>query len=373
MQIDSLRFTGDSLTKGLEVYCVGGAVRDSLLGLKIKDRDWVVVSATPDEMESRGFKPVGADFPVFIHPISGEEYALARTERKISKGYHGFSFFTGDVSLEEDLRRRDFTINAMAVDREGNLIDPFNGYKDLQDRVFRHVSDSFSEDPVRILRLGRFLARFDQFSVAQETIDLCRKMVGEGEIDALVQERVWRELSRALIENVPSKFFQIMEKVGAIKILFPNMQVPQKGDYLDRGRKHGFDLIRQYCVFTSYFPDFIAPQFAVPREYREYAKSLPLLYEILKDIQLQPQQILEAITIVDGLRKPSKFLALLEVVNLLLENEGPLSHAQWAEIIQLVITVPTADLINLSPLQIKEHVQNSRLQIIQDYIDDLKA
>src|SRR5690606_26248936 len=187
----------DPAIAGLDVYIVGGAVRDALLGgaAQDSDRDWVVVGATPEQMADRGFIPVGGDFPVFLHPRSKEEYALARTERKSGRGYKGFTFYTGtDVTLEDDLRRRDLTINAIAQAPDGRLVDPLGGRADIRDRIFRHVGQAFVEDPVRLLRLARFAARFPDFSIAPETMDLARRLVDEGEVDALVPERVWREM-----------------------------------------------------------------------------------------------------------------------------------------------------------------------------------
>jgi tRNA nucleotidyltransferase/poly(A) polymerase len=192
--------TLDEAVAGLDVYVVGGAVRDGLLGLPAGDRDWVVVGATPQEMSRRGFIPVGGDFPVFLHPRSKEEYALARTERKSGRGYKGFTFYTGvDVTLEDDLRRRDLTINAIARRPDGVLVDPLNGQADIRARVLRHVGQAFAEDPVRLLRLARFAARFDAFSIAPETMALCRRLVAEGEVDARVPERVWREVAKGLL------------------------------------------------------------------------------------------------------------------------------------------------------------------------------
>src|SRR5687768_6664557 len=190
----------------MQTYMVGGAVRDALLGLPVNDRDWVVVGATPEEMVLAGYLPVGRDFPVFLHPETREEYALARTERKTGRGYHGFSFHTDRaVTLEEDLGRRDLTINAMARDEQGRLVDPFGGQMDLRGRVLRHVTDAFREDPVRILRVARFAARFADFGLAPETMELMRSMVIAGEADALVAERVWQELARGLMEHRPSR------------------------------------------------------------------------------------------------------------------------------------------------------------------------
>ncbi|MEO8278260.1 MAG: multifunctional CCA addition/repair protein [Ideonella sp.] len=220
----------------MKTWLVGGAVRDALLGLPVIDRDWVVVGSTPQQMLDAGFLPVGKDFPVFLHPESHEEYALARTERKTAPGYHGFSFHADpSVTLEEDLLRRDLTINAMAQNEQGTLVDPCDGQRDLQQRVLRHVSDAFAEDPVRILRLARFAARFHDFNVAPETLQLMRSMVAAGEVDSLVAERVWQELSRGLMETRPSRMFEVLRGCGALARLLPEVDrlwgVPQRADY----------------------------------------------------------------------------------------------------------------------------------------------
>jgi len=220
----------------MQTYMVGGAVRDALLGLPVHDRDWVVVGATPEQMVLAGFLPVGRDFPVFLHPDTREEYALARTERKTGRGYHGFSFHADPgVTLQEDLARRDLTINAMAQAGDGSIIDPFGGRQDLQARVLRHVTDAFREDPVRILRVARFAARFADFSVAEGTQRLMREMVQAGEVDALVPERVWQELARGLMEARPSRMFEVLRACGALERLLPEVDrlwgVPQRADY----------------------------------------------------------------------------------------------------------------------------------------------
>jgi len=209
----------------MKAYVVGGAVRDRLLGSTVNDRDWVVVGATPEHMLAAGFTPVGRDFPVFLHPTTREEYALARTERKARPGYHGFVFHAApDVTLQQDLARRDLTINAIAEDPDtGELIDPFNGQRDIQDRVLRHVSDAFAEDPVRLLRLARFAARWPGFSVAPATLALLRQLVDAGEVDALVPERVWQELARGLIERAPSRMFEVLRTCGALARIAPEI------------------------------------------------------------------------------------------------------------------------------------------------------
>jgi tRNA nucleotidyltransferase (CCA-adding enzyme) len=219
----------------MQTYLVGGAVRDRLLGLPVTDRDWVVVGATPQALVDAGYLPVGRDFPVFLHPQTREEYALARTERKTAPGYRGFAVHAApDVTLEQDLSRRDLTINAMAQDEAGRVIDPFGGERDIAARVLRHVSAAFAEDPVRILRLARLAARFAEFSVADETIALARRMVDEGDADALVPERVWQELSRGLMEQRPSRMFDVLRACGALARLLPEVDrlwgVPQRAD-----------------------------------------------------------------------------------------------------------------------------------------------
>ena len=213
-------------------YIVGGAVRDALLGRPASDRDWVVVGGTPEALLAAGYKPVGKDFPVFLDPACGEEVALARTERKSAPGYHGFSFHAApEVTLEDDLRRRDLTINAIAQAEDGTLIDPFGGQRDLAARVLRHVSPAFAEDPVRLLRLARFAARFPDFTVAPETEDLCRALVQAGEVDALVPERVWQELARGLMEVAPGRMIELLRRTGALARLLPELDrlwgVPQ--------------------------------------------------------------------------------------------------------------------------------------------------
>jgi tRNA nucleotidyltransferase (CCA-adding enzyme) len=212
----------------MQVYLVGGAVRDEQLGIPVSERDWCVVGATPEDLEELGYKRVGKDFPVFLHPESGEEYALARTERKTAAGYHGFEFQTSpDVTIEDDLGRRDLTINAIAMDADGNIVDPYNGISDIDNRLLRHVSDAFVEDPVRILRVARFAARFFTlgFRVAPETMQLMRSMVANGEVDALVPDRVWKETESALAGNDAHVFFETLRECGALRVLYPEVDV----------------------------------------------------------------------------------------------------------------------------------------------------
>jgi tRNA nucleotidyltransferase (CCA-adding enzyme) len=230
----------------MEVFVVGGAVRDALLGLPVSDRDWVVVGSTPEAMAAQGYVPVGKDFPVFLHPKTREEYALARTERKTARGYKGFAVQAApDVTLQEDLARRDLTINALALPEvlahapcaqwAGHITDPYGGQRDLQAKVLRHVTSAFAEDPVRILRLARFAARFADFAVAPETMALMRQMVQDGEVDHLVPERVWQEIARGLMSQQPSRMFEVLRECGALKVLLPELDrlwgVPQRAEH----------------------------------------------------------------------------------------------------------------------------------------------
>lgn len=279
----------------MQIFLVGGAVRDRLMGHPHGDRDWVVVGATPEQMGAAGYLPVGRDFPVFLHPRTREEYALARIERKTAPGYHGFSFRADpDVTLEEDLSRRDLTINAMAMDDDGTLIDPWGGRADLRDRVLRHVGSAFVEDPVRILRLARFLARFTAFSVAPETLALCRTMVAAGEVDALVPERVWQELSRGLMEAAPSRMFLFLRECGALARLLPEVEalfgVPQRAEYhpevdtgvhlmmvLDMAARLETALPVRFACLTHDLGKATTPADVLPRHIGHEARSVQLL------------------------------------------------------------------------------------------------
>ncbi|MBN3758443.1 multifunctional CCA addition/repair protein [Paraburkholderia sp. Tr-20389] len=294
----------------MNIYAVGGAIRDELLGMAVQDRDYVVVGATPEQMIAQGFRPVGKDFPVFLHPDTHEEYALARTERKTSAGYHGFQFFYApDVTLEEDLARRDLTINAMAreVTPDGNLIgpviDPFNGQEDLKHRVFRHVSDAFLEDPVRILRVARFSARFTDFSVAPDTLALMRKMVDAGEVDALVPERVWQELSRGLMEKKPSRMFEVLRDCGALARILPEIDalygVPQRADYhpevdtgvhvmmvVDHAAAQNYALAVRFAALTHDLGKATTPGDVLPRHIGHEGRSVDLLKPLCERLRV---------------------------------------------------------------------------------------
>ncbi|RYF43952.1 MAG: multifunctional CCA addition/repair protein [Comamonadaceae bacterium] len=279
----------------MQIYMVGGAVRDALLGLPVNDHDWVVVDTTPEEMIRGGYLPVGKDFPVFLHPTTREEYALARTERKSAPGYRGFTVHAEPgVTLEEDLARRDLTINAIAQDGEGKLIDPFHGRADLKQRVLRHVTEAFREDPVRILRLARFAARFADFTIAPETMMLMRAMVQHGEVDSLVAERVWQELARGLMENQPSRMFEVLRECGALAKLLPEVDrlwgVPQRAEYhpevdtgvhlmmvLDMSARLGAPLAVRFACLTHDLGKGTTPAEMLPRHLGHEERSARLL------------------------------------------------------------------------------------------------
>jgi tRNA nucleotidyltransferase (CCA-adding enzyme) len=307
----------------VKTYCVGGAVRDELLGRPVKDRDFVVVGATPEEMIRQGYKPVGKDFPVFLHPRTQEEYALARTERKTARGYHGFEFRTApDVTLEQDLARRDLTINAIARDEDGRLIDPFNGAADLKAGVLRHVSAAFAEDPVRILRVARFAARYG-FRVAPETMKLMRGMAASGEADALVAERVWQEVARGLMETKPSRMFEVLRECSALARVMPEVDalwddpdaVREAMRVLDAAAGAGATLPARFAALARALDplavEALAGRLKVPADCRDLALLAARHANTMLDAaELDPQSVLELFSAVDAWRRPERFAEL---------------------------------------------------------------
>ena len=355
----------------MDIYLVGGAVRDKLLGLEVVDRDHVVVGARPEDLVALGYRPVGKDFPVFLHPGSAEEYALARTERKTGRGYHGFAFQADpSVTLEQDLERRDLTINAMAEAADGTIVDPFGGRADLEARVLRHVSPAFAEDPVRVLRVARFAARFAPlgFTIAQETIALMRRMVEDGEVDHLVAERVWAETRRALGERSPSAFVRALRASGALAVVFPEVDalygVPQRAEYhpevdtgvhvemvLDMAARlaPGDDLVG-WCALTHDLGKALTPKDELPRHLRhehngvaplrglnerlrvpaEHAALSVLVcrhhLEAHRALELRPRTVLELLERLDAFRRPERvrrFLLACEA-----DKRGRLGHEE---------------------------------------------
>ncbi len=347
-----LNFTNDRMnTDTMTIYLVGGAVRDALLNLPVKERDWVVVGATPDDLLTRGFRPVGKDFPVFLHPETHDEYALARTERKTAPGYHGFHVHAApEVTLEDDLQRRDLTINAMARDAQGQLIDPYHGARDLEARWLRHVSPAFAEDPVRILRVARFSARYASlgFRVAPETLALMRDMAASGEVDHLTSERVWAETVRALGESRPERFIETLRDCGALAHIFPELdrlfgvpQPPAHHPEIDTGVhtlmalaqavQLGADAVTRFAVLVHDFGKGMTPPEEWPRHLghedrgadlvRAFCQRLriPNLHRELgvltaryhthchRALELRPKTLLKILQGLDVLRKPQRF------------------------------------------------------------------
>jgi tRNA nucleotidyltransferase (CCA-adding enzyme) len=307
----------------MKTYAVGGSVRDELLGLPVQDRDWVVVGATPEAMAKLGFRPVGADFPVFLHPETHEEHALARTERKTGPGYRGFTFHASpDVTLEEDLRRRDLTINAMARAEDGTLVDPHGGRADLERGVLRHVSEAFAEDPVRILRVARFAARFG-FSVAPETMALMRRMVEAGEADHLVAERVWQELARGLSEPMPARFIEVLDECGALDRVLPEIAtLRQAGDLaLVRARLEAAAVfatpVRFAALTTGLSPEAVrhlCERVNAPGECRDLAELAARERGAAEGAgALAPEGVLTLLERTDAFRRPDRLERLLQV------------------------------------------------------------
>jgi tRNA nucleotidyltransferase (CCA-adding enzyme) len=402
----------------MKVYMVGGAVRDRLLGLPVQDRDWVVTGATPEAMIAGGYTPVGKDFPVFLHPQTHEEYALARTERKTARGYHGFEFHTSpDVTVEQDLQRRDLTINAMAQTPEGELIDPYGGLADLQAKVLRHVSDAFAEDPVRILRLARFAARFVEFSVAAETLVLMRRMVEEGEVDALVPERVWQELSRGLMEPRPSRMFEVLRSCGALARILPEVDrlwgVPQRAEYhpevdtgmhlmlvLDMSARLAASLPVRFACLGHDLGKGTTPADVLPRHLGHEARSVELLRDLCQRLRvptecrelaevvarehgnvhrsadLNPAALVRLLERCDAFRKPQRFEEVLLGCEcdargrLGLENEPYPPRERLMTVLRAAQSVPTAALAEqalqrgLKGPQIAQAIHDARIQAV---------
>ena len=340
--------------KTMQIFSVGGAVRDELLGLPVQDRDYVVVGATPEQMNALGYKPVGKDFPVFLHPQTHAEYALARTERKTAPGYKGFAFHAApDVTLEQDLARRDLTINAIAKSEDGALIDPYHGRRDLDAKILRHVSSAFAEDPVRILRVARFAARFADFVLAGETLALMRQMTDQGEVDHLVRERVWQEFSRGLMEDKPSRMFEILRNCGALQKILPEVDalwgVPQRADFhpeVDTG-VHVMMVIDMAAQMRSALPVRFAalthdlgkgdtPADVLPRHIGHESRSVALLGPLCERLrvpadcrdlallvarfhgdihrvdELKPTTVMRVFEHCDAFRRPERFAQVLQ-------------------------------------------------------------
>lgn len=405
-----------------KIYCVGGSVRDRLLGLAVQDHDWVVVGSTPEHMVEQGFQPVGKDFPVFLHPQTHEEYALARTERKTARGYQGFAVYAApDVTLEQDLLRRDFTINAIAQDADGKLIDPHNGVADLRAGILRHVSAAFSEDPVRILRAARFAARFG-FTIAPETLALMRGMVDDGEVDALVAERVWQELARGLMEKKPSRFFETLRSCGALAKIIPEVDalfgVPQPEKHhpeidcgihtmlvVDDAALHDYPLAVRFAALAHDLGKAATPKDILPRHIGHELRSVDLLQAMCERLrvpadcrdlgllaaryhgdihrakELRAETIIKLFQSTDAWRRPERFTQLLQACSS--DARGRTGHEQDAYpqadyLLQLLAAARTVDAGEIARQCadnsiIAAAVQQARIGAIEELVEKLRS
>ncbi|MDZ4099587.1 MAG: multifunctional CCA addition/repair protein [Methylophilaceae bacterium] len=399
----------------MKIYRVGGAVRDELLGLAVKDKDYVVVGATPEQMTALGYRPVGKDFPVFLHPESHEEYALARTERKTAKGYKGFQVYASpDVTLEEDLARRDLTINAIAKSEQGALIDLFNGQSDILNKVLRHVSEAFIEDPVRILRAARFAARFTDFTVAPETMQLMQKMVQDGEVDALVPERVWQELAKGLMEAKPSRMFEVLRESGALKRILPEVdrlwgvpQPPQHHPEIDTGAhvmmvvdyaaSQHYSLAVRFAALTHDLGKGTTPKEVLPRHIGHEERSVNLLKDVCKRLrvpndckemahivakfhgkvyridEMRPDTKVRFLQDTDAIRQPERFKEFLRACECDFKGrtgyeDKPVPHTEeWLKLLDVVMQVDAGAIAKQfgEPEKIKEAVFQARIEAVK--------
>ncbi|MBS7806250.1 multifunctional CCA addition/repair protein [Variovorax sp. PCZ-1] len=423
----------------MKTYLVGGAVRDALMDRPVKDRDWCVVGSSPQEMLDAGFLPVGKDFPVFLHPQTKEEYALARTERKTAPGYHGFEFHAAaDVTIEQDLARRDLTINSIALCADSMpangifdikklpknaVIDPFEGQKDIQEKLLRHTSYAFEEDPVRILRVARFAARYVGFSVAKPTMDLMRRMVAAGEVEALVAERVWQEISKGLMEDKPSRMFQVLRQCGALQVLLPEVErlwgVPQRAEYhpeidtgvhlmmvLDMAAQLNAPLPVRFACLVHDLGKGSTPQDVLPRHIGHEIRSVDLLLPVCERLRV-PTECKELAVVVakehgnihrsdeldakatlrllercDAIRKPQRFAQVLQAcecdargrLGLQEQTYLPAQRLAWA--LELVLAVPTADIAadalerGMRAEQIGQAIASARVRVLSENLKE---
>ncbi|UOF93606.1 MAG: tRNA nucleotidyltransferase [Bordetella sp.] len=359
----------DEIIQGLEIYLVGGTIRDNLIGLPSSgDFDWVVIGSDSKEMINRGFVSVGNHFPVFLHPISKEEYALARTEKKIGKGYRGFTFYTGaDVTLTDDLFRRDLTINAIAKSSTGQLIDPFNGIQDIKRKRLNHVSSAFKEDPVRILRLARFCAKFSDFFVSEETLDLCKMMVKTGEVNNLISERVWKEISRGLLSETPSKMFDFLEYTGALINIIPELKISDLVKRRLDNLPNDVNLSMRYAIlcFDSKLKEMIHKRFRAPKNCIENANLFPIISQELKKPFLDAKDQLFLLEKTDALRKPDRFIEFLRIFSFV---EGKnIDRSIWKNRINKLRTINISSLSEFSKkenIHIKYEIRKARLKIL---------
>jgi len=419
------------------VFVVGGAVRDALMGQRVNDRDWVVVGSTPEAMSAQGYVPVGKDFPVFLHPQTREEYALARTERKTARGYKGFAVQAApDVTLEEDLARRDLTVNAMAVPEAlahqapstwtGQIVDPYGGLSDLQSKVLRHVTKAFAEDPVRILRLARFAARFADFSVAGDTMALMRQMVEDGEVDHLVPERVWQELAKGLMAAKPSRMFEVLRECGALKVLLPELDrlwgVPQRPEYhpeidtgvhmmlvMDMAARLNMPLsVRVACLMHD-LGKGTTPADVLPRHIGHEGRSVKLLQKVCERLrvptdckelaevvarehgnihrsaELGPEALMRLLDRCDAIRQPERFARVLQACECDARGRLGFEEAAYPQAERLLKAQQAALSVETAPIaqaaaaqglqgpQIGEQIAKVRVQAIAQWLQSLSC
>lgn len=404
----------------MKTYLVGGAVRDTLLGKSVKDRDWVIVGATPEQLLQLGYTAVGKDFPVFLHPQSHEEYALARTERKIGSGYHGFSCDTGShISLEQDLARRDLTINALAQDDDGQIIDPYGGQTDLSAKILRHVSPAFAEDPLRVLRVARFAARYadDGFNIAPETLNLMQDIVQQGELAHLSAERIWLETHKALGESRPDVYIEVLQQCGALKVLFPEIAqlfgVPQRAEYhpeVDTGihilmclrvaARDNLSTRTRFAILVHDLGKGLTPKEQLPRHINHEHTGVPLVtalcerYKVPRDyqqlaemvcqyhldchrvVELQAKTLWHKLQKLDALRRPDRFVEFLQACQadaqgrLGLENKLYPQFDYFNQAQQIAAKITPKQLTNLNQLNGSEigHALGAlRIQALHDF------
>ncbi len=359
----------------MKIYLVGGAIRDQLLGLTVHERDFVVTGATPEELLAQNFKPVGKDFPVFLHPKTQEEYALARTERKVAQGYKGFVFHASPlVSLEEDLKRRDLTINAIAQTPEGELIDPYHGQQDLQKKILRHVSLAFVEDPVRILRIARFSAKLPDFTVAKETNQLMCDMVKQGEVNALVPERVWQEFHKALAEKSPARFFYVLKECHALTVLFPELENHTEGfDLLTQASEKNMPVLSRFTALCLGLSKeavcALCQRYKVPNEFQELAQLGAAHWLDYQNLAMtDAQAVFRFIKQADGLRREMRFKQLLSVFLLKDQKKEKNALIQTAIPVIQSVNIQVIQQQNLSGELFAKALQAAQLQLLENFI-----
>lgn len=374
----------------MKVYLVGGAVRDQIMGLTVKDRDYVVVGSTSEEMVKLGYKPVGKDFPVFLHPKTHYEYALARTERKVSKGYKGFKVYASkEVTLEEDLERRDLTINAIAKDKRGQFIDPFNGIDDIRNKILRHVSSAFVEDPIRVLRIARFSARFHQFKIHPTTQTILKKIVKNKEIEAVASERVWHEISVGLLEKKSHFMFDVLHQCGALQVLIPEINYVKNKNYIKRsleyGNKFKYSLDIKAAIFFMHVyaskndvKDIakIYTRLSVPNSVRKLTEKLADNMTDLREFKkLKPRQILDLIYKMDLFRNPDVLIDIIKILEAYNEGQAKKYKSVGSTLKALQKYLKHLNKLNLglisqnkTNLDIKASIYEARLHVLKKFI-----